>query len=87
MNTMIKTYRLTRLMPLLKISILRHKMKIKMIQITSDELLLFRSKILQAIDYIREKRKRPDTNAIYEYLKKTETLNIDQEAICNIFSE
>ena len=33
--------------------------------ITSDKLFLFKSKMLQAIDYIREKRKRPDTNAIY----------------------
>ena len=38
--------------------------KIKNESITSDELLLFKPKILQAIDYIREKRKCPDTNAI-----------------------
>ena len=37
--------------------------------ITSDELLHFKSKILQDIDNIHEKRKRPDTNAIYEHLK------------------
>ena len=49
--------------------------------ITSDELFLFKPKILQAIEYIREKRKRPDTNAIYEHLKKTEASNIDKETI------
>ena len=31
---------------------------------TSDELFLFKPKILQAIDYIHEKRKRPDRNSI-----------------------
>ena len=55
--------------------------------ITSDELFLFKPKILQAIDYIREKRKRPDTNAIYEYLKKTEASNTDKETIGNIITE
>ena len=55
--------------------------------ITSDELFLFKPKILQAIEYIREKRKRPDTNAIYEHLKKTEASNIDKETIGNIISE
>ena len=55
--------------------------------ITSGELFLFKPKILQAIDYIREKRKRPDTNAIYEYLKKTEASNTDKETIGNIITE
>ena len=45
---------------------------------TSDELLLLKQKFLQTIDYIREKRKRPHTNAIYEHLKKTEASNIDK---------
>ena len=38
--------------------------------ITSDELLLFKTKLLETTDYIREKRKPPDTNSIYEHLKK-----------------
>ena len=42
--------------------------------ITSDEVFLFKPKILQAIEYIREKRKRPDTSAIYEHMKKSEAL-------------
>ena len=54
---------------------------------TSDELLLFEPKILQTIDYIREKRKHPDTNAIYEHQEKTEASYIDKEAIGNIISE
>ena len=42
---------------------------------------------MRAIEYIREKRKRPYTNAIYEHLKKTEASNIDKETIGNIISE
>ena len=49
--------------------------------------VLFKLKILQAIDDIREKRKSPDTNAIYEHLKKAEASNIDKETISNIISE
>ena len=55
--------------------------------ITSDELIFFKTKVLQAIDYIREKRKRPDKNAIYEHLKNLEASNIDKETIGNIISE
>ena len=55
--------------------------------ITFDELLLFKPNILQAIDYICEKRKPPDTNAIYEHLEKAEASNIDKETIGNIISE
>ena len=46
-----------------------------------------KQKILQAVEYIREKRKSPDTNAIYEHLKKTGASNIDKETIGNIISE
>ena len=42
---------------------------------------------MQAIECIREKRKRSDTNAIYEHLKKTKVSNIDKETIHNIISE
>ena len=42
---------------------------------------------MRAIEYIREKRKRSYTNAIYEHLKKTEESNIDKETIGNIISE
>ena len=55
--------------------------------ITSDELFLFKPKISQAIEYVCKKRKRPDTNAIYEHLKKTEASNVDKETISNIISE
>ena len=51
---------------------------------TSDELLLFKRKIVQPIDYIRKKRKRPDTNVIYKHLKETEASNIDKETIIKV---
>ena len=73
-------------MPLLKISIFHQSMKIKMNQLHLMN-FLFKPKILQAIKYIREKRKRQDTNAIYEHLKKTGASNIDKETIGNIISE
>ena len=60
-----KDRRLMRLIPLSKILTIRDTIKNKYESITSDELLLFKPNILQAIDYIHEK-KRPDTNAIYE---------------------
>ena len=55
--------------------------------ITSDQLLIFKPKNLRATDYIREKRRRPDTNAICDHLKKIETSNIDKETIGNIIPE
>ena len=38
---------------------------------------LFKPKILCAIDQIKEKKKHPDINYIYDYLSKTEASNID----------
>ena len=59
----------------------------QLLKISIFELFLFKPKILQAIECILEKRKRPDTNAIYEHLKKTGASNIDKETIGNIISE
>ena len=55
--------------------------------VTSHELFLFKLKILQVIDSIGEKRKRPDTNAMYEHLEKSETSNSDKETKGSIISE
>lgn len=44
---------------------------------------LLKPKIPQAIDYIRRKRKHPDTNVIYEHLSETETSTVDtKEDLC-----
>ena len=65
-------------MPFFKISVSHNKNKYE--SITSDELLLIKTKFLEATDYIREKRKRPGTNSIYEHLKKkNETSIINKE--------
>ena len=42
---------------------------------------LFKPKILKAIDQIKQKKKRPDINAIYEYLNKTDASNTDKNLI------
>ena len=44
-------------------------------------LSLFKPKILNAIDQIKRKKKRPDLNTIYEYLSKTEASNADKQLI------
>ena len=36
---------------------------------SSDEMLLFKPKILQAINFVREKKKRPDLISIYARTK------------------
>ena len=48
---------------------------------------LFKPKILGAIDRIKEKKKRPDTDFIYDYLSKTKASNIDKVSIEQILSE
>ena len=42
-------------------------------------LSLFKSKILNAIEQIKQNKKRPDLNAIQEYFSKTETSNADKK--------
>ena len=44
-------------------------------------LSLFKPKTLNAIDQIKQKKKRPDLNTIYEYLSKTEASNADKQLI------
>ena len=45
------------------------------------KLSLLKSKILNAIDQIKQKKKRPDLNTIYEYPSKTEASNADKQLI------
>ena len=42
---------------------------------------LFKPKSLYAIDRIKEKKKRPDIDSIYDYLSRTEASNIDKISI------
>ena len=48
---------------------------------------LFKPKILCAIDRIKEKKKRPDIDSIYDYLSRTEACNIDKISIELILNE
>ena len=48
---------------------------------------LFKPKILCATDPIKEKKKRPDTDSIYDYLSRTEASNIDKVSIDLILNE
>ena len=47
---------------------------------------LFKQKISSTIDQIKQKKKRPDLNTIYEYLSKTEASNTNKQLIETILS-
>ena len=55
---------------------------------SSDVLSLFQPKILAAIDYIRNVNKqRPDAEAIYKYISRTEASNVNKTDIVNSIDE
>ena len=62
-----------------KLKIVRDDRKID--DVNDVTLSLFELKILNVIDQIKQKKKRPDVNTIYEYLSKTETSNADKQLI------
>ena len=47
----------------------------------------FKSKILAAIDKIREKKRRPDIDTIYEYIMKSQASNANKNLIETIIAE
>ena len=53
---------------------------------SSDEILLFKPKILQAIKFIRENKKRQDLNSIYEHSSKTEPSKINKDTMYSVIS-
>ena len=62
-----------------KLKILRDDRKIN--DINDVTLSLFKSKILNAINQMKQKEKRPDLNTIHEYLSKTKASNADKQLI------
>ena len=62
-----------------KLKITRDERKID--DVSDETLYIFKPKILNAIDQIKQKKKRPDLNTIYEYLSKTEASNTDKQLI------
>ena len=49
--------------------------------------LLFKPKVLNAINKIRESKKRPDNDSILDYIIKTEASNVDKPLIISITNE
>ena len=49
--------------------------------------LLFKPKVLNAINKIRESKKRPDNDSILDYIIKTEASNVDKPLIISIINE
>ena len=47
----------------------------------SDKLDILKPKILEAINQIRQKKKRPDTDSIYDFITRTCTTNITKELV------
>ena len=47
----------------------------------------FKSKILAAIDEVRQKKRRPDIDAIYEHIMKYEASNAEKNLIETIIAE
>ena len=54
---------------------------------SSEEILLFKPKILQAIKFICKKKKRTDLNSIYDHFSKTGASNISKGTMYSIISE
>ena len=47
----------------------------------SNKLDTLKPKILQAIDQIRQRKKRPDTDSIYDFIARTCATNINKEEL------
>ena len=62
-----------------KLKITRYDRKVD--DVNDVKLPLFQSKILNTFDQIKQKKKRPDINTIYEYLSKTEVYNANKQLI------
>ena len=67
-----------------KVKITRDERKID--DVGEETLSLFKPKIFNAIDQIKQKKKRTDLNTIYEYLSKTEASNTDNQLIETILT-
>ena len=53
----------------------------KIDDVNDETLSLFKLKILKAIDQIKQNKKRPNLNTIYEYLCKTRASNANKQLI------
>ena len=62
-----------------KLNIIRDETKID--DVSDETLSLCKPKILDAIDQIKQEKKRPDLNTIYEYLSKIQASNTDNQLV------
>ena len=53
----------------------------------SDKLDILKPKILQAIDHIRQKKKCPDTDSIYDFITRTCASNVNKELVELVIEE
>ena len=53
----------------------------------AHSILLFKSKVLNAIKKIRESKKRPNNDSILDYIIKTEASNVDKPLVISVTNE
>ena len=54
---------------------------------SNDTFILFKPKILNAIKFIRDRKKRADLKAISDHLTRTEASNVDKELLEKLLSQ
>ena len=55
--------------------------------LSNDTIGIFKSIIMSAIETIRGRSKRPDIDAIYRHISKSETTNIDRDFIVSVLND
>ena len=55
--------------------------------LSNDTIGIFKSIIMSAIETIRGRSKRPDIDAIYRHISKSETTNIDRDFIVSVSND
>ena len=55
--------------------------------LSNDIIGIFKSIIMSAIETIRGRSKRPDIDAIYRHISKSETTNIDRDFIVSVSND
>ena len=55
--------------------------------VSNDTIGIFKSIIMSAIETIRGRSKRPDIDAIYRHISKSETTNIDRDFIVSVSND
>ena len=69
-----------------KLNLEFEKLLLKEYEINDDDsdYVIFKEKVLRAIDTLRDKRRGPDKSSIFQYIKNSKATSIDDEAITNV---